>query len=166
MRRPVAGDRGEGRGASARESLLRSYLAAFGVSAAPRLEPERPRTDVVLAEALAAHVTNRISSLVYVFSPLPDATRLALLGPALRRSRRSRTQVRWLHAAELPALEAAQEVGGELARTAARLRAETERRAAELGLRRIGIESSLCVPADAALTRELAGADPKGDRAA
>jgi hypothetical protein len=57
-------------------------------------------------------------------------------------------------------------VGGQLARTAARLRAETERRAAELGLRRIGIESSLCMPADAALVRELGGADPKGDRAA
>jgi hypothetical protein len=152
--------------ATARESLLRSYLAAFGVSAAPRLEPERPRTDSVLAESIAAHTSSRVDSLVYVLSPLPDATRLALLGPALRRSRRSRTQVRWLHAAELPALEPAQDIGGQLARTAARLRAETERRAAELGLRRIGIESLLCLPADAALARELAGADPKGDRAA
>jgi hypothetical protein len=74
--------------------------------------------------------------------------------------------VRWLHAPELPALEAAQDVSGQLARTAARLRAETERRSAELGLRRIGIESSLCVPTDTALVREAAGADPKGGRAA
>jgi uncharacterized protein (DUF58 family) len=153
-------------GATSRESLLRSYLAAFGVGASPRLEPERPRTDRVLAEAIAAHVSNRVNSLVYVMSPLPDATRLALLGPALRRSRRSRTQVRWLHAPDLPALEATQDVSGQLARTAARLRAETERRSAELGLRRIGIESSLCVPADTALVREMAGVDPKGGRAA
>jgi uncharacterized protein (DUF58 family) len=152
--------------ATARESLLRSYLAAYGMSAAPRLEAERPRTDRLLVEAVSAHVSNRVNSLLYVISPLPDATRLALLGPALRRSRRSRTEVRWLHTAELPALEPARDVGGQLARAAARLRAETERRAAELGLRRIGIESSLCVPADAALARELAGADPKGDRAA
>jgi hypothetical protein len=152
--------------ATARESLLRSYLGAFGVSAAPRLEPERPRTDGALAEAIAAHLSNRVDSLVYVLSPLPDASRLTLLGPALRRSRRSRTRVRWLHAAELPALEPAQDAGSQLARTAARLRSETERRAAELRLRRIGIESALCVPADAALVRELAGADPRGDRAA
>jgi uncharacterized protein (DUF58 family) len=147
-----------------RESLLRSYLAAFGVSIAPRLEPERPHTDRVLVEALAAHVTNRVDSLVYVLSPLPDAARLALLGPALRRSRRSRTRVHWLHAAELPALESPRDVASGVARTAARLRAETERRAAELGLRRIGIDSAPCLPADA-LARELAG-DPEGDRAA
>jgi uncharacterized protein (DUF58 family) len=144
-----------------REGLLRSYLAAFGVNAPPRLEPERPRTDALLSEALAAHCRQRVSSLVYVLSPVPDAQRLALLGPVLRRARRSRTQLRWLHAAELPGLEPPLDLSGELVRTAARLRTETERRAAELGLRKLGIEAAVCLPAEA-----TPAAPAKGHRAA
>lgn len=149
-----------------REGLLRSYLAAFGVNAPPRLEPERPRTDALLSEAIAAHCRQRVSNLVYVLSPLPDAQRLAVLGPVLRRARRSRTELRWLHAPELSGLEPPSDVSAEIAHTAARLRAETERRAAELGLRKLGIESALCLPAEAPPATVAESASPRGHRAA
>ncbi|MEO8182729.1 MAG: DUF58 domain-containing protein [Deltaproteobacteria bacterium] len=149
-----------------REAVLRSYLAAFGVSAPPRLEPERPRTDALLSEAIASHCKQRVSSLVYVLSPLPDPERLAVLGPVLRQARRTRTQLRWLHAAELPGLEPSLDVSSEIARTAARLRTETERRAAELGLRRLGIEAAVCLPAEALAAADAVAAPPRGHRAA
>jgi uncharacterized protein (DUF58 family) len=147
-----------------RESSLRSYLAAFGISAPPRLEAERARTDPLLGEAIAKHCSQRATSLVYVLSPLPDAQRLALLGPVLRRARRTRSQLRWLHAAELPGLEPASDVLGQMARTAARLRTDTERRLAALALRRLGIETSLCISAET--LPEASSAGPKGHRAA
>jgi uncharacterized protein (DUF58 family) len=149
-----------------REGLLRSYLAAFGVHAPPRLEPERPRTDAVLSEAIASHCRQSVSNLVYVLSPLPDAQRLAVLAPVLRRARRRRTQLRWLHAAELPGLEPATDVCGEIARTAARLRAETERRAAELGLRKLGIEAAMYMPTEVPFGADAVPGSPKGHRAA
>jgi hypothetical protein len=150
--------------ATPRESALRGYLAAFGISVPPRLEPERPRTDPALAEAIATHCGERATSLVYVFSPLPDAQRLSVLGAALRRAQRARRALRWLYAAELLGLEPASDVLSQMARTAARLRADTERRSAELALRRLGIEASVCAPRET--QPEASAAHPKGHRAA
>jgi uncharacterized protein (DUF58 family) len=150
--------------ATPRESALRGYLAAFGISVPPRLEPERPRTDPALAEAIATHCGERATSLVYVFSPLPDAQRLSVLGAALRRAQRARRALRWLYAAELLGLEPASDVLSQMARTAARLRADTERRSAELALRRLGIEASVCAPRET--QPEASAAQPKGHRAA
>jgi uncharacterized protein (DUF58 family) len=149
-----------------RESLLRGYLAAFGISAPPRLEPDRPRTDVALGESIAAHCSSRVGGLVYVLSPFPDAKRLVALGPALRKVKRSRGRVRWLHPLELPGLESPTDSVGQVARTAARLRADTERRHSELALRRLGIGAAVCAPAEGMTAAEPEGADPKGHRAA
>jgi uncharacterized protein (DUF58 family) len=148
-----------------RESLLRSYLAAFGIPAPPRLEPDRPRTDAALAEALAAHYASRVHRLIYVISPFPDARRLEALSPALRKARRSRTRVSWLHPSELPGLELSSDLAGQLARTAARLRAENERRQAELALRRLGIDAAVFTPPSGPGALEPSG-EPRGHRAA
>ena len=103
---------------------------------------------------------------MYVLSPFPDAKRLSVFGPALRKVKRSRTRLRWLHPAELPGLEPAADSGGQIARTAARLRAETERRHAELVLRRLGVEAAVCGPIEAVSGTENAALGPKGHRAA
>lgn len=135
--------------ASPRESLLRSYLAAFGISVPPRLEPRNALTDAALGEQLLSLTRGRQpGSLVYVVSPFPDERRLATLGAALRNAQRSRTRVAWLHPAEVPGLEAPRDVMGRMARTAARLRSDTEHRSSERSLRRFGIRASVCGAAE------------------
>ncbi len=151
--------------ATPRESLLRSYLAAFGIPAPPRLEPDRPRTDTVLASALASHHAGRVHSLVYVLSPFPDARRLEVLAPVLRKGRRGRTRVCWLHPSELSGLELSGDVSGQMARTAAQLRADNERRQSELALRRLGVAAAVCTP-PSSLGLAEPPLEPKGHRAA
>jgi len=151
--------------AEPRESLLRSYLAAFGISLPPRLEPDRSKTDAALVETLSARCRARVTGLVYVVSPFPDAQRLEQLGPTLRQARRTRTRLRWLHPAEVPGLDDPSSAMELLARTAAGLRAQTERRGSELALRRLGISSAVCTPLELGAV-DSTNLDPKGHRAA
>jgi uncharacterized protein (DUF58 family) len=144
-----------------RESLLRSYLAAYGISVPPRLEARDPLTEAALAEQIVALTRGKQpGSLLYVVSPFPDERRLAELAPALRKARKGHTRICWLHPPELPGLEPVTDPAGRIARVAAGLRSETERRRAEVQLRRLGIRASSCVPGDAhafhAQTREEA----------
>jgi len=135
---------------TARESVLRTYLAAFGISGPPRLEPRRAAADAFIGDTVIALSRGRHSAtLVYVASPLPDETRWQDLAPRLRQVPRKRTHMRWLYPLEVPGLEAPADALGRAARTAARLRSESERHVGELLLRRLGVKASACAPADA-----------------
>ncbi len=84
-------------GGSARESVLRQYLAAFGIDSPPRLEPDRPRTDAALLETLADILRQKPRpSLLLIASPLPSPTQQQQLLDGLRRIPRRHCELRWL----------------------------------------------------------------------
>lgn len=142
---------------TARESVLRSYMAAFGINGPPRLEPRRSVADALLGDTVLALSRGRSSAtLVYVASPLPDEARWQELVPRLRQVPRKRTHVRWLHPLEVPALELPTDAASRVARTAARLRSDSERHGGELLLRRLGIKVGVCAPPEALVQTELA----------
>ena len=99
-------DRARGRGPfpapdvqapSKRERALRRYLAAFGIGSPPRSEPDRPKTDKMLAEALKKLVRERPrASVVYVWSPVPDPATRPEIERAILKHPRRRIELRWI----------------------------------------------------------------------
>jgi uncharacterized protein (DUF58 family) len=84
-------------GTDAADQALRGYLSAFGLPSPPRLEPDRPRTDEVLAGVIAGLSLERPhASLAYVWSPAPEPTRRASVMEALRAHGRRRIELRWV----------------------------------------------------------------------
>ncbi len=80
-----------------RERALRRYLEAFGIGSPPRMEPERPRTDTQIAEALRTlRTTRRRPSIIYLWSPPPDPMRRSELLRALKKHPRRRIELRWI----------------------------------------------------------------------
>src|SRR5690606_36328686 len=125
---------------SSRESKLRRYLAAFGIHAPPRMEPERAKTDVSLAQALRRLLHERPRpSVVYIWSPPASYERVPELERTLAEMPTRRLAVRWV------CMEAEQSIpreGSRLAEPVAdalgiRLRIARER--GELALRRWGL---------------------------
>lgn len=128
-----------------RESMLRTHLAAFGISVPPRLETRHPSIDAALGDAVLSITRGRKgASVVYVASPMPDDERWKQVGPRLRQVPRHRTQLCWLYPPDLPALELPTHLQSRVARTAARLRSETDRFLAEQRLRHVGIRALAC----------------------
>ncbi|MCC6213893.1 MAG: DUF58 domain-containing protein [Polyangiaceae bacterium] len=83
-------------GATPRDRTLRRYLAAFGLTAPPRQEPERPRTDPLLAEALARLARERPKpSVIFVWSPPAELGERPALEAALR-ARSRRVALHWI----------------------------------------------------------------------
>jgi uncharacterized protein (DUF58 family) len=92
--------------ATQRERALRQYLASFGISSPARLQQDRSKTDMVIAEALTKIAQSRPrATRVYLCSPSPDSSTLAMLREALSRLSRRRVQLTWLPAAYEPALD-------------------------------------------------------------
>src|SRR4029079_10196641 len=59
--------------------------------------PERPKTDVALAQAIENIAISRpTASIVYVWSPAPDPQKRAGLMEALSKHARRRTELRWV----------------------------------------------------------------------
>jgi hypothetical protein len=79
---------------------------------------------------------------------MPDEERWKQLWPKLHQVQRLRSRVSWVYASELPGLEAATHLQAQVARTAARLRADSERQSAEQRLREVGIRSVACTSAE------------------
>ncbi len=125
---------------SSRESKLRRYLAAFGIHAPPRMEPERAKTDVSLAQALRRLLHERPRpSVVYIWSPPPSYERVPELERTLAAMPTRRLDVRWVCMA---AEQSIPREGSRLAEPVAdalgiRLRIARER--GELALRRWGL---------------------------
>jgi hypothetical protein len=136
---------------TARESTLRTHLAAFGIGGPPRLEARPASTDAALGEAVLSLARGRpLPSVVYVASPMPDDDRMRQLWPRLGQVRRQRTRLLWLYPAELAGLEGATHLQAQVVRTAALLRVESERLHGEERLRRAGIRPIACSAPDGA----------------
>ncbi len=147
-----------------RESTLRTHLAAFGIGGPPRLEPRHPETDVLLADAVLAVSRGRpAASVIYIASPMPDEERWKQLWPKLSQVQRLRTRVSWVHASDLPGLDTPPHLQAQVARTAARLRVDSERRSAEQRLRGVGIRTVACAPAELGPSIDLHPAVSHGD---
>jgi len=136
---------------TARESALRTHLAAFGIGGPPRLEARPPSTDATLGEAVLSLARGRpLPSVVYVASPMPDDDRMREMWPRLRQIRRQRTRLHWLYPAELAGLDAPAQLQAQVVHTAALLRVESERKHGEERLRRAGIRALACSALEAA----------------
>ncbi|MET0410537.1 MAG: DUF58 domain-containing protein [Polyangiaceae bacterium] len=143
---------------SERESRLRSYLAAFGMSLPPRLEPERTRTDPALLEAMARVGRGRLrATTLYLASPLPDDARWALFAPVLGSLQRRRPALVWLVASERLGLILPPDAPGRAAAIAARLATEGGQRAGERELHRLGVR----IEHLPSLVRHVSGSFPR-----
>jgi hypothetical protein len=140
-----------------REATLRTHLAAFGIGVPPRLEARSPSIDAALGDVVLTLSRGRPpASVIYVASPMPDEERWKELWSRLRLVPRHRTRLAWVHAPELAALDTPTHLQAQVARTAARLRADSERRSAEQRLRHAGIRAIACAGAEPERLGELA----------
>jgi uncharacterized protein (DUF58 family) len=88
-----------------RELTLRRYFAAFGIGSPARLEPERPKTDAQIGEALIRMQRDRPrASVMYVWSPAPDAATRPEIDRALKRVHRRRVDLRWVSTLHQPSI--------------------------------------------------------------
>ncbi|MFO0659480.1 MAG: DUF58 domain-containing protein [Polyangiaceae bacterium] len=93
-------------GQSPREQLLRRYLAAFGIESPAKLDSERARSDLTLADTLSRIASGRVRpTLVYVLSPAPEPVPL-VVNDALKKLRRHGVEVRWNTSSYEPSLRA------------------------------------------------------------
>jgi uncharacterized protein (DUF58 family) len=142
---------------TAREATLRTHLSAFGISVPPRLEARHASADIALADVVLTLSRGRPpASMIYVASPMPDEERWKELSPRLRQVQRHRTRLAWVYAPDLAALEAPTHLQAQVARTAARLRVDGERRGGEQRLRHAGIRPIACSGAEPELLGVLA----------
>jgi uncharacterized protein (DUF58 family) len=80
-----------------RERILRRYLGAFGMGSPPRLEPDRPRSDVEIGRVLGKLAKERRRpSLVYLWSPPPDPATRPTLEKSLQLLPKRRFELRWI----------------------------------------------------------------------
>lgn len=130
-----------------RESLLRSYLAAFGLSSPPRLVQRSESVDAKLAALVVARLGGRQRvALAYVLGPLPATSRALHWSRELSRLPRHRARsLRWLHVPRDVSVPAFADASGRAAHAAARLREDAERRAGERALARFGVAVESCV---------------------
>lgn len=84
-------------GHSTRDQVYRLYMARFGIDAPPRLEPDRPKTDLQLLQALTdmLHHSSKPSR-IWVCSPVPRAEQRPALMNGLKAFRGRRHQLSWL----------------------------------------------------------------------
>lgn len=124
-----------------RERALRGYFAAFGLAAPHRLEPDRPRTDETLADALGKVLhTKPRASVVHVWSPVKDMAARATLLDALKHPRRH-VELRWHPVSEASGIA---DMSGRLGREAAdavRLRVAAAEIRGGVALRRHGVRT-------------------------
>jgi uncharacterized protein (DUF58 family) len=125
--------------ATDRERTLRHHLACFGISPPPRLEPDRPKADVVLAQVFEKlpHLRPR-PSLVYVWSPPPES-RIAPLVAATRILKRRGIHVSWIPASHEASIRSDESVVSDFVRDAILVRSRIARERGERILRAIGI---------------------------
>ena len=79
---------------SPRERTLRHYLASFGVEGPPRLDGEREKTQIAIAQSFDRLLGEKSKpSVVYVFAPAPSTG--STLAGAVQKLRRRHVDVRW-----------------------------------------------------------------------
>jgi uncharacterized protein (DUF58 family) len=124
-----------------REQSLRHYLAAFGIESPPRVDGERERAEITLAQVLDKIAGEKPrASVVHVWAPPP--ARAETSARPIATLRRHRTELRW----SLPVYDAG--VGSDRERRSAvadvvddavRIRARASRARGERMLRRLGV---------------------------
>lgn len=83
-------------GRSTRDARLRRYAACFGLHAPAKLEPDRPRSCLVLAEAMRRLAKSKPRcTVVHVVAPPPDNAALGETRRAVRQLKSKRVAVRW-----------------------------------------------------------------------
>jgi uncharacterized protein (DUF58 family) len=125
---------------SARERMLRHYLASFGIEVPPRAEGEGDRTHVAMASALERIAKEKTrASVIYVWSPAPRSG--SMLAGALRKLRAQRIDLRWL-LPPAPKTDEPAEVRDviDAVEDAARARAAVARARGERLLRKLGVK--------------------------
>lgn len=144
---------------SSRERLLRRYLAAFGIGSAPRMEPERPRTDRELAELLDRVQKERPKpSVLYVWSPAPDPAARPLVERALARFPRRRIDLCWVSMSHEHAIPRDGTPLMPAVADAVALRAQVAQERGERALRHLGVRVERWRPRR---TRPSVEAEPK-----
>lgn len=84
-------------GHSARDQVFRTYLLRFGIDAPPRLEPDRPRTDVQLLSTLEEVLRHPSRpNRIWICSPIPRSEQRPALMNGLRALRGRRHHITWL----------------------------------------------------------------------
>jgi uncharacterized protein (DUF58 family) len=144
------------RATTPREQSLWHYLESFGISSPPRLEPERPATRRVLAQALSDVLAQRPKpSLVYVCAPVPELEDQPDFSKKLSGAR-ARVHVRWIPVPREAGIATDDGVTGSAVRYAIELRARTARTDGERWLGTQGVEvEHPRVPRRAVAAREL-----------
>ncbi|HEY6556036.1 MAG TPA: DUF58 domain-containing protein [Polyangiaceae bacterium] len=146
---------------SRRERALRRYLSAFGMHSPARLEPDRPKTDLQIAEALSRVERERPrASVVYVWSPPPEADARPEIERTLARYPRRRVDLRWVSMQLEPGIARSSDVVSTAVADAVSLRARAAQRRGELALRRLGIRIEHLKPLHAARFVETAETSP------
>lgn len=84
-------------GRTATDRVLRRYLSSYGIGTPARLEPDRSRTDVVLAAILGRVLRDRPRpSLVFLWSPAPSPKTRPVLSDALHSRPKRGVELRWV----------------------------------------------------------------------
>jgi uncharacterized protein (DUF58 family) len=128
-------------GTSKREQRLRQYLAAFGIMSPARYEPDRPKTDLTIAQVLEKllRIKPKVSCL-YIASPPPlQIAEVVRIG--IKKVQRKGAEIRWISPMMAPSVESIVDARPEsmvLARAMVN-GSKIARDRAEKGLRRLGI---------------------------
>lgn len=140
---------------TARDRMLRSYLAAFGIASPSRLESERPRTDARLAAALERVARDKPrASIVYVWSVAPDLAARPELARALGRFPRRSVDLRWLSMRLDPSIPRSGTPTMVAVGDAVRVRALVAQERGEHELRRQGVRVERATAKGGALPRQ------------
>jgi uncharacterized protein (DUF58 family) len=123
-----------------RERTLRRYLSAFGLSSPARLEPDRPKTDAQIAEALARIQREKPrASVVYIWSLPPEPGARPDIERALKGYPRRRIDLRWISMQHERSIPRDQDPLSRAVADAVSLRAQLAQERGELALKRLGV---------------------------
>jgi uncharacterized protein (DUF58 family) len=127
-----------------REQRFRHYLAAFGIEVPPRVDGEREKADVQLAQLLEKILRERKkkASIVHVWAPPPAPE--SAVPAALRKLRARHVELRWTMPQFEPALETGDGVPSnvpEAVADAVRMRVRASQHRAERAMRAFGVRA-------------------------
>jgi uncharacterized protein (DUF58 family) len=122
-----------------RERVLRHHLACFGIAPPPRLTPDRPKTDTVLAQVFEKIPRERPRpSLVYVWSPPPESGTAPIVAATSKLKRRG-IHVSWISASHEASVLVDEGIVSNIIKDAVVVRTRIARERGERVLRAIGI---------------------------
>ncbi len=128
------------RAPSNRERVLRHYLASFGVTSPPRLEPERAQSELGIAAALKKLGREKSrASVVYVWARPPEAVGNSALLDAFERFPKRRTELRFCSMSHTLGLPDGEDARSLVVRDAVGLRLQLATRRGDRELKKRGV---------------------------